>query len=785
MGQPSDLPGRDTTRPPNRLHRETSPYLLQHAHNPVDWYPWGAEAIDRARREGKLLFVSIGYATCYWCHVMERESFESDSTARVLNERFVAVKVDREQRPDIDDVYMTACQAYTQWTEGRASGGWPLSVFVEPDTLKPVFVGTYYPPVATYGRPAFTELLAAVDDVWTRRRTDALAQAERIAAAVASDLNRWAQPVVLDRALAERAARALLSFHDRENGGFGGAPKFPQPAYLELLMATVWDEPEIDACVQRTLDRMACGGIFDQIGGGFHRYSVDSVWGVPHFEKMLYDNALLATLYARSAKRRSDAFHAEIARRTCDYVLREMTDIDGTFFSAQDAESEAREGKSYVWQPEEVRLALTEGGREDLVPFALATYGLDGPANFHDPHHADAARGDAGSYVLRLAGRPNQLAASLGVGFERWGFERWTRNREAMDAALLAARRARVQPITDDKVLTSWNGLLIAALAEVGELLREPRYVEAARRSADAIDRRMRGSDGTLLRAGRGATASIPAFLEDYAFLIRARLALGRADLERTAEHVARAEKLFREAVLLFQSPRGGFFDGRAGANELFVRGRGLTDGAVPSGNGVMLLNTLDLLKATGAEAYRLQIAHDLVGLSGLIAEQPIAAALATVAVFRGASEAPDVLPRAHTDDDVVSVTVHRLGSDEFDLTLRLAPGFHVEVLRKGDDGEGDHDFGGVAVALVGEGALSVSFPSMSDIEKGTADREGASQRVTAVRLRCRVNPCPAHHVTQPAGDETSEAAALVVRVQPCDDHACRPPRRFLVPLPA
>lgn len=745
----------------NRLANETSPYLLQHAGNPVDWNPWGAEAIERARREGKPLFVSIGYATCYWCHVMERESFEDPATAEVLNRITVPVKVDREQRPDIDDVYMTACQIYTAQTQGRASGGWPLSVFVEPTTLKPFYVGTYFPPTAAHGRPSFVELLEAIGEVWSTRREELTEQADRIAAAVVAELARDVDAVALDPDMPARAARALLTAHDRLNGGFGGAPKFPQPAYLELLTHVAWETPEVIACVARTLDRMAAGGIFDQIAGGFHRYSVDAIWSVPHFEKMLYDNAQLAALYARSAERTNDRHHAEVARRTCDYVLRSMTDADGSFFSAQDAEVEAKEGKSYVWRPDEVKAALEARSLAELVPTALAMYGLDGGTNFQDPHHAS----EPASNVLVLRGRPEQVAASLQLDLPSFQAKR-----AAIDAALLAARDARPQPITDDKILTAWNGLMIAGLAEVGMRLAEPRYVVAAARAAVAVDQRLRAADGTLLRTARGAVAAIPAFLEDYACFMHGLLTLARAlgDDPAAKRCIARASELFDEAARWLSAPRGGFFDARADANELFVRGRSITDGPVPSGNGLMLINLLDLLQATGDDRFRAELSRSFAGLSGLIEEQPLGAIHATIAIWRARREAPDVLPVGAGEDDGLVVGAVTIASRDADATrlvveLRIQAGFHINA-----NDPGEPSLVGLSIALRGAGTLAVEYPRGEPYGKG--DRAPRVHSGT-VAIHCTLR-----------GVEPSSHLAVVV--QPCDDTACRRPRTLLLELP-
>ena len=387
---------------PNRLAEETSPYLLQHAYNPVDWYPWGEEAFAAARQRNVPIFLSIGYSTCYWCHVMERESFEKPEVAKIMNRDFVCIKVDREQRPDVDEIYMTACQVYTRVTTGRASGGWPLSLFLDPTTLKPFFAGTYFPPEPGFGKPSFTQLLAGVHDSWGTQRATLEEQSNQVAMMVTRELETQAGVQPLGASLGARAVSGLMSYHDKINGGFGGAPKFPQPVYLELMIAGGWDRPEVQQAVRKTLDAMAIGGIYDHVGGGFHRYAVDADWTVPHFEKMLYDNGQLASLYADVYQRTGDEFYAEVVRGILDYVLREMTAPDGAFLSAQDAEVNAREGGSYIWLPEEIREALGAQDHAQDIDFTMEVYGLAGGSNFKDPHHQDAPPAN----VLRFKDRP-------------------------------------------------------------------------------------------------------------------------------------------------------------------------------------------------------------------------------------------------------------------------------------------------------------------------------------------------------------------------------------------
>jgi len=722
---------------PNALAGETSPYLLQHAFNPVDWRPWSPQAIAEARAANKPLFVSIGYATCYWCHVMERESFEDPVTAEVLNRLFVPVKVDREQRPDIDDVFMTACQVFTRMTEGRPSGGWPLSIFVEPHTLKPFFVGTYFPPRPAYGRPSFRQALESLSEAWTERRADVTAQAEQIAESVTLELAQAPTPRPLATSLATESVAALMRFYDRQNGGFGGAPKFPQPVYLELLALAAPHDPAAAGALHHTLDAMAQGGIFDQIGGGFHRYAVDAHWTVPHFEKMLYDNAQLLSLYARS----DDHWHRAIATRIADYVLREMTAPDGAFFSAQDAEVDAREGGSYVWTPAEVRAACGE-----LGDIAVAMYGLDRGTNFQDPHHAH----EPATNVLVLGDRPEAVARRLGLDDATFAARR-----RVIDDRMLAARGIRKQPITDDKVLTAWNGLMIAALAEAGMRLERSDYVRAAQRAAGAMEARMRAADGTLLRSSREGRSTVPAFLEDYAAMIRAYVVLELA-MPASGYRTA-AEQLFAETERLFGDPRGGYFDWREGANELFVRARSVNDGAVPSGNSMMLLNALDLLARTGDDRYRRSLARSFAGLSGILAEQPVQSALAVVAIARAVREAPETLPGVRSgaprdDEDLVQLAIEpsafpQLGdAARGTLVLMVEEGWHIT--RHGEPG-------GIELHA-GDAVIDAEFPTN---DRGT------------IRIPLRLRSMDA-------------AIELTVRVQPCSDTVCQAPRTLRVTIP-
>jgi uncharacterized protein YyaL (SSP411 family) len=562
----------------NRLAAATSPYLLQHADNPVDWHEWGAEALDRARREDRPILLSVGYAACHWCHVMERESFEDPDIARLMNEHFVSVKVDREERPDIDAIYMDAVQAMS------GHGGWPMTVFLTPDGA-PFFAGTYFPPEDRHGMPGFPRVLTAVAQAWRDKRDDLLRQGQQVVDAVA----RGSSLRGSDEPLAEETLRAahssLLRAHDVEHGGFGPAPKFPQPMTLEFLLRChlrAW--PGSLQAVTVTLDRMAGGGIYDQVGGGFHRYSTDAVWLVPHFEKMLYDNAQLARLFLHAHQITGHERYGEVARDTLEYLLREMRQPGGGFSSAQDADSEGVEGKFFVWSWEE----LVEVAGEEVAGWL----GASPEGNWE------------GTNVLRRTGDEPPS-----------GWEDARRR-------LRERRETRVRPGTDDKVLAGWNGLAIQALAEAGRVLDEPRYVRAAEDAAAFVLRVLRRSDGRLLRAWRQGRTSGPAYADDHAMMAAACLALYETTFEiRWFRH---ALGMADELLGLFHDPEGGgFFQTGSDQERLVVRPKDLFDNAVPSGNSVAaeVLQRLALL--TGETSYEAAATSALRLTRDLMARAP------------------------------------------------------------------------------------------------------------------------------------------------------------------
>lgn len=627
--RPTPNPGQQPEHT-NRLATETSPYLLQHAHNPVDWWPWSHEAFQEARRRDVPIFLSIGYSTCYWCHVMERESFENEEIAATMNRSFVCIKVDREERPDVDNLYMTATQIFT----GR--GGWPMSVFLEPEQLRPFWCGTYFPAEPRQGvnSPTFPQVLTAMANAWTDQRGKVLQQAEALAQSVRESLSNAEAPVPVGTREVERVVDQLTRAYDQTNGGFGAAPKFPQTVYAECLLNARKQAAEqttgdaIDRAVRGSLDAMAIGGIRDHVGGGFHRYAVDATWTVPHFEKMLYDQALLARLYTHAARVYDDPEYKRVVRETLEYVLREMTDPAGCFHSAQDAEVDGKEGQNYLWTPTQFAQVLDPGQAE----FAAEVYGLTAGPNFRDPHHPE----DPPANVLRLAARPTDLAPRFSISRDEFLMRLAKVNRD-----LYAARRKRKQPREDDKAIAEWNGLMIAAFADAAQLFQDQRYLNAAQRAADFAMEHMTDQTGRLMRSWRAGNASVPGLLEDSAAMIGGLLAVHRAILTRNGKalgtartpYLTHAVGIYDLAVTDFRSDNdGGFHDTRADREDLFVRSRTTYDGATPCGSSLMLHALLDLAEATGEQAYLDDAVALLRSLSSAISARP----LATVNSVRG-----------------------------------------------------------------------------------------------------------------------------------------------------
>ncbi len=575
--------------PANRLAGETSPYLLQHAHNPVDWYPWGPEALERARLLDRPIFLSIGYAACHWCHVMERESFEDQTTAAVLNEHFVAIKVDREERPDLDAVYMEAVQAMT------GAGGWPMSVFLTP-AGRPFYGGTYFPDTRRHGMPSFRDVLAGVEGAWRERRTEL----EQSAATLTEHVDRRVRlsdgETPVDEGLLAAAVATLDMQLDPEHGGWGSAPKFPQPMTIDFLLrrAAAGDLRALPLA-RRTLDRMAAGGIFDHLGGGFARYATDAGWLVPHFEKMLYDNAQLARVYAHAWAHVDEPAYLRVAIATLDFAAREMTLPDGVFAASLDADTGGEEGATYTWTAPEVRDALVGAGLADDWPIVAEAYDVTEAGNWEGRVILHRVAGDAG-LAERHGRTPDEVADVLGRA----------------RAVLLAARERRPQPARDDKALAGWNGLMLAAYADAATLLARDgdarlaasgaRYLALAERAADRLLGVLRTPDGRFLRSWKDGRARHAGTLEDQACMAEGLVALYEATGD---ERWFTAARTTADAILLhFADPDGGFHDTADDAERLVARPRSLQDNAVPSGGAMTATVLLRLAALTGEGRY-------------------------------------------------------------------------------------------------------------------------------------------------------------------------------------
>ncbi len=588
---------------PNRLQHETSPYLLQHADNPVDWYPWGEEAFEAAREQDKPVLLSIGYSACHWCHVMAHESFEDEKTAAYMNKHFINIKVDREERPDVDDVYMQATLIYN-----RGNGGWPMTVFLTPDG-HPFHAGTYYPPEPRYGMPSFKQVMEAVLDTYRKKRHEV----ERTARALAADLSRNVfealdgAPDVLSLDLLDSAAHAMLARTDPVHGGLTrGQPKFPNPVNLEYLLryhAATGDEQALQVVVF-TLRKMAQGGIYDQLGGGFHRYSVDEKWLVPHFEKMLYDNAQLARVYLHAWQLTGEDLLREVVEETLDYVLREMTAPEGGFYSTQDADTEGEEGKYYVWGTDELREALD--GAVSNVDAVLAYWGVTGAGNFE------------GKNILHVADMMARVAVRHGLSLEQMQEDVATAK-----TVLFTLRKDRTPPGKDDKILAAWNGMMLAAFAEAARFLGRDEYRRAALRCAGFVLNEMTDAEGRLFRTHKDGESRINGYLEDYAHMIDGLLELYMTTFD---PRWYREAKQFAEIVLAhFSADEGGFYDTSDDHDPLIVRPRNVQDNATPSGNAMMAYNLLRLTGFSAETRYEDAALSLYRAIGGALAEYPLA----------------------------------------------------------------------------------------------------------------------------------------------------------------
>ena len=787
----------------NALIDQSSPYLLQHAHNPVNWYPWGPEAFKLARDSAKPIFLSVGYSTCYWCHVMERQVFENPQLAALLNEHFINIKVDREERPDVDDIYMTAVQMMTQ------HGGWPMSVFLTPPGasgpgdpgLKPFWAGTYIPPEPRHGIPGIAQVIEGLSNAWNTQRNEVIAQADHVARVVKDHLSqKQAEDVQPPSAqLVQTAATQILRSYDADHGGFGGAPKFPQPTYLLFLMRVYRNnpDPEVWHALAYTLERMARGGMYDQVGGGFHRYSTDGQWLVPHFEKMLYDNAQLVEAYLTAHEiqppSQDPTLYARVVRETCDYVLREMTQrpfpsnpkvrtanrsCDGVFYSAQDAEVDAREGLNYLWTRQQVVQSIS---KRDLANLAVRIYGLDQGTNFQDPHHPDEPR----SNVLYLPKPLHEMSRELRVELEDLVATRKTINR-----LLLEVREKRDQPTTDDKTIVAWNGMMIAALARAGAVLNEPRYTEAATTAADVILTSMRTEDGGLYRTLRRGKSKIPAFLEDYAFFVHSLIELHRAT--RNPRWLQSAKRLTQLADQKFSAQEdrgGGYYDTLADQADLFVRTVSVYDGAIPSGNSQTVHNLLDLYELTGHDEYLDRAVSDLHAFAGGLGRFGQGMSHMHHALLWALEIAPDRFaqpqrPTAETPDtptrrQVVSVDVEPKtvnlsgGQAELRVTIDIGPDYHLNTNNPGVAGL-------IPTSLELHNApdlkLQLRYPSGHERNYPFADQplhvfEGKIELVATLTR------------SQESNRDDDQTPRLILRYQVCTENSCLEPKEIELPV--
>jgi uncharacterized protein YyaL (SSP411 family) len=583
---------------PNRLAEETSPYLLQHAENPVDWYPWGEEALAKARTEDKPILVSIGYSACHWCHVMEHESFENAEIAEKMNDLFVNIKVDREERPDLDSLYMSAVQAMT------GHGGWPLNAFLMPDGT-PFYGGTYFPPEDRMGMPGFPKVLDAVASAYRERREEVEENADQIRQLLRRATRELPKPEDISPAIMSEASEQLARTFDARNGGFGSAPKFPQPAIVGFLLrqGERGGDQRATVMAQRTLDRMAAGGIYDHIGGGFHRYAVDAIWLVPHFEKMLYDNAQLASVYLEGFQAFGTESYRRVAEETLDFVARELTGPDGGFYATLDADSEGHEGTYYVWTSEELDAVLSA---EDAA-VAKAWFNVKPEGNFE------------GKTVLATPRTAADVADRLGMPESEF-----SEAVERIKQTLLEAREQRERPGRDDKIITAWNGLMLKAFADGSRVLDREDFRAMAEHNASFVLEHLQ-RDGKLLRSWKDGDARIAGFLEDYAFFISGLLALYRATLN--ARWLEEALQLTETMVADFADSDGaGFFDTAADQETPVARPRDLHDGATPSGNSVAAEVLLQLGAMTGNESYTERASDLLRVMADTMKEHPLAA---------------------------------------------------------------------------------------------------------------------------------------------------------------
>ncbi|HET6246687.1 MAG TPA: DUF255 domain-containing protein [Tepidisphaeraceae bacterium] len=791
----------------NRLANESSPYLLQHAHNPVAWYPWGPEAFAAARVQNKPIFLSVGYSTCYWCHVMERQSFENEAIAAEMNARFINIKVDREERPDVDQLYMTAVQVLTR------HGGWPMSVFLTPD-LRPFYGGTYFPPADMHGRPGFVSVLRGIEDAYKNRPADV----EKTADQLVNILSQYArpaapqEPIRIDMAFVEDLIRRSVSDYDPTRGGFGGAPKFPRETLLELLLvylrtpdeergmggmglrqaqsghgppmsspASTTSAPagslpegptrtsafpgverrpqesenlksQISKMIFHTLAALADGGIRDQLGGGFHRYSTDAHWLVPHFEIMLYDNAMLAWCYAEAFAQMNDPRYAAVARGVFDFVLREMTSPAGAFYTALDAEVDGQEGLNYLWTEEEITALL---GPEDTGVFNTV-YGVDGGPNFADPHHG--------------SGIPEKNILYLPVALEKAAKNLKT-DTAALESRLAPlrqklyeARMKRKQPLLDTKIITSWNALMIRALAHGGRVLSEPRYTEAAARAADFLLQSHRTPEGGLFRASRDGQAKYRGFLDDYAFLLQALLTLHEAT--GTAKWKTHAVELADQMNAKF----GGeaFYFTEKDAPDLILRQMTSSDSPLPSGNAVAAMALLELgdkAQAAGVLAeFAQQVESQGEGMSSMVQAALLfcrKSGAFTVSAYAESEEDSRPMTPTELAEGVVGAKAAWQSPTVVSVEVIIAPGYHINAYQV----PADLSLIATRISAADDPAAEVDYPPGEELSVPFMDRP---LQVYSGTIKIRVKFAEAR--------ESGKPLVLNLVYQACNDTSCLAP---------
>lgn len=619
---------------PNKLVNEQSPYLLQHAYNPVNWYPWSDEAFEKARIENKPIFLSIGYSTCHWCHVMEKESFEDLEVARLMNESFISIKVDREERPDIDGVYMNVCQMLTR------SGGWPMTIIMTPDK-KPFFAGTYFPKNTRYGRTGMIELLPKLAELWKSKFEDILKSAEEISAALNKSSN-FSGDEVLSPEILNLAFNDLSNRFDSINGGFGNAPKFPTPHILTFLLR-YWKKDNNDNAllmVEKTLQKMRLGGIYDHVGYGFHRYSTDAIWLVPHFEKMLYDQALLTVAYIEAYQATKNDFYKQTAKEILEYVKRNMMSSEGAFYSAEDADSEGEEGKFYLWTVDEVRNILKQDAELFIDYFNVA---VDG--NWADPMHG----GKTATNILHVSKFKTEICRKYQLSLNELEVKL-----NSAQIQLLEYRGKRIHPFKDDKVLTDWNSLMISAYAKAAQAFDKKEYTKIAESAVKFITQKMILPSGRILHRYRNGSADIPGNLDDYAFFIAALIDLYETTFD--VHYLDQALYFQKDQIKYFWDDiSGGFYFTASDSEELLIRQKEIYDGAIPSGNSIALLNVVRLFCLSGKLEFEEMSAGMIKTFSRTVTSSPSAYAqfLSGLDFYFGPSK--EILFTGNNEEEIAS----------------------------------------------------------------------------------------------------------------------------------